>query len=128
MPAILISMLLGRDPAQKRRILESARDALMEAFCYNGKALSVRANGYPPEEFLLPPGKTERYLLVEVTCISGRTPEQKAAFYRLLAAKLDEMGEDSRQCLMIVRDVPLENWGMPGGLSGPEFFATHDYS
>lgn len=122
MPNITISLLEGRSPQRRRELLEAARRAVMEGFDYHGKGLSVRILEFSPENFLPPPGRSDRYMILEAVCFPGRTSAQLAAFYRLFAGELERLGEDSGECLMMVRDLPLENWGMAGGRPASEVF------
>lgn len=124
MPNIIISAVRGRSPQQKKDLLESARRALIGAFVYRGKGLSVRIQEFDAEDFILPPGRSEAYLVVEVTCFTGRTQEHRNAFYRELAKELESTGENSKECLMIVRELPLAYWGMSGGICATELFQS----
>lgn len=122
MPNITISVRRGRPPQRRKALLEAASRAVTEGFDYHGKGLSVRIIEFAPENFLPPPGRSQDYMIVEAVCFPGRTAEQLRAFYHIFAGILEEIGEDSNECLMMVRELPLENWGMAGGKCAADLF------
>lgn len=120
-PNVTVSLLRGRAPQQRAKIMQTVKTAVMEGFAYHGKGLSVRIIEFDEENFL-PPGRSGEYMIVEAVCFPGRTAQQLRDFYRILAWELDAIGEDSGECLMMVRDLPLERWGMAGGKCAADLF------
>lgn len=71
--------------------------------------------GLKQEDFIHPDDRTEKYLIIEVSMISGRTTETKKDYIRALIRSLNE------QCGIPVNDIeitllesPQENWGIRG--------------
>lgn len=114
MPVLTISMCKGRTPYQKARLKNAVCTALQETFCKADNSYSIRMMEFTPEDFFLPPPKTQGYLLFEVDCFPGREESQKNQFYQSILAGLQEIGEDPEQALILIREPPLENWGYAG--------------
>lgn len=114
MPVLTISMCKGRTPDQKTRLRDAVRTALQETLCREGSNYSIRMMEFTPEDFFLPPPKTEAYLLFEVDCFPGREESLKNHFYQSILTGLQEIGEDPEQALILIREPPLENWGYAG--------------
>ena len=114
MPILTISMRRGRTPEQKQRLVTAACTALQESFALKDSSYSVRLLELGPEEFYLPPPKTEGYVLVEVDCFAGREQYLKDRFSAALLQRLAEAGEDPGQVLSLIRESPVGNWGFQG--------------
>ncbi|NCE64985.1 hypothetical protein D1159_10400 [Pseudoflavonifractor sp. 524-17] len=111
MPVLTVSMRRGRTPEQKQTIVGCVRAALQEGLALEDDSYSIRLLEFAPEDFYLPPPKTEGYLLVEMDCFPGRDLRCKEGFSAILLEKLAQAGEDPNQVLSLIRELPLENWG-----------------
>jgi hypothetical protein len=67
MPLVRIEILEGRSANERRQLLLAVHDALVEAFRIPDDDRSQRIVEYDPVNFEIPPGKSERYTLTEVT-------------------------------------------------------------
>ena len=70
---------------------------------------------HPAEAFEIPPGKRERFTLVEVTMFAGRSLDAKRRLYRAVVRNLGRLGVPASDVLTVLHGVPLENWGIRGG-------------
>ena len=70
---------------------------------------------HPAEAFEIPPGKSERFTLVEVTMFAGRSLDAKRRLYRAVVRNLGRLGVPASDVLTVLHGVPLENWGIRGG-------------
>jgi len=80
----------------------------------------VRYIQHSPEHFHVPPGKSENYTLVEITLFAGRSLEAKRALYRAVVEKLGVLGISPTDIFIVLHDVPLDNWGIRGGIPASE--------
>lgn len=112
MPLIQLHVFETYPEAEKRRLLTAFRTAIRQAFSIEDDGLYLLLQEHIGADCLLPPGKPP--LIAEVTCFAGRSPEQKAEFYRLAALGLSALGRDTEEFLFILHEPPLCNWGLGG--------------
>ncbi|MFP5239523.1 MAG: tautomerase family protein [Acidobacteriota bacterium] len=115
MPLVAVSVFKGRSPEQKLAILEAVHEALVSAFGIPEPDRNIRLNEYAPGDWLLPPGKTERYTLVEIHAFAGRSAEAKGALFARVVSNLGALGVEPSDVFVIVVEQPRENWGIRGG-------------
>lgn len=114
MPLVRISVRKGRSPSEKRALLDAVHAALVEAFHIPDADRTQRLTEYAPEEFDIPPGRTERYVLVEITAFAGRSVNAKRNLYGAIARHLSALGIRTSDVLVVISEAPLENWGIRG--------------
>ena len=81
---------------------------------------SIRFHAYHPDDFQVPPGKTENYILVEITLFAGRSLQAKKELYSGIVANLGKLGILAGDVFIVLHEVPLENWGIRGGIPASE--------
>ena len=60
-------------------------------------------------------GKTDNFMIIELTLFPGRTKEQKAKTIETITKKINENLSVAREDIFIViEEPPLDNWGMAG--------------
>lgn len=116
MPIVRISILKGRRLEEKRAVSDAVHEALVSSFRIPEADSNQRIDEYDPQDYILPPGKTEKYILVEITVFPGRSQEAKRALYRAIVSKLGKLGVDPTDIIIILYEPPLENWGIRGGI------------
>jgi phenylpyruvate tautomerase PptA (4-oxalocrotonate tautomerase family) len=116
MPLVKLSIIEGRTPKEKHAIADAVHKALVESFKILEDDRNIRIEEFNKENYLLPPGKSEKYILVEITAFSGRTYDAKRLLYKNIVANFMKIGIDAIDTLIVVNDVPLENWGIRGGI------------
>ena len=101
MPNTLIATRSGwiADPAA---VIDAVQSALREALKIPEGDRTLRLVEHPVSHFAVPPGRGEKFTLVEVTMFSGRSTGAKRSLYQA-----------------IVRSPP-ENWGLRGGMPASE--------
>lgn len=73
-----------------------------------------------PSDFYYPAGRTDRYIILEISMFEGRTVETKKRLIRLLFERITEALEISVQDIEItITETPRHNWGFRG-LPGDE--------
>lgn len=120
MPLVRIEILKGRPVAERRRLLQAVHDALVESFAIPEDDRTQRIVEHDAENFEIPPGRSERYALVEITAFPGRSADAKRELYRAIVRNLGEAGIPADDISIVLHEPALENWGIRGGRSGDE--------
>lgn len=115
MPLVQVSVIGEKTPQEKTAIMDAIHAALVDAFGIPEHDRNIRLRSYTPGDWMLPPGKSERYVLVEITAFDGRTPETKGKLFSQIVANLGALGIEPDDVFVIVMDQPLHNWGIRGG-------------
>lgn len=71
MPLVKLSMIEGRTLEEKHAVANAVHSALVESFKIPEYDRNIRIEEYKKENYLLPPGKSEKYILVEITAFAG---------------------------------------------------------
>jgi phenylpyruvate tautomerase PptA (4-oxalocrotonate tautomerase family) len=120
MPLIRVEIREGWSPAEKARLLDAIHAAAVEALRIPDEDRTQLLTEHAAEDFELPPGKGERFTLVEVTMFAGRSLDAKRRLYRALVRNLGRLGVPPSDVLTVLHEVPLENWGVRGGSPASE--------
>jgi phenylpyruvate tautomerase PptA (4-oxalocrotonate tautomerase family) len=120
MPLVRIEILKGRSTAERKRLLQAVHAALVEAFRIPEDDRTQRITEHDPENFEIPPGRSENYTLVEITAFPGRSPTAKRALYKAIVRNLGEGGISADDILVVLQEPSMENWGIRGGRSADE--------
>ena len=120
MPLVRIEIRRGRTPAEKRALMEAIHSALVEALQIPDWDRTQRLIEHEAEDFEIPPGKTERYTLIEITMFPGRSLDAKRRLYRALVQNLGALGIVASDTFIVLHEPPMENWGIRGGVPASE--------
>ena len=120
MPLVRIEILEGRSVNERRLLLQAVHDALVEAFEIPDDDRTQRIVEYDPINFEIPPGKSDRYTLIEITAFPGRSRTAKAALYEAIVRRLGKLGIDADDVSIVIHEPVLENWGVRGGRPADE--------
>jgi phenylpyruvate tautomerase PptA (4-oxalocrotonate tautomerase family) len=115
MPLIRVEIREGWSRAEKARLLDAIHAAAVEALRIPDEDRTQILTEHPAEAFELPPGKGDRFTLVEVTMFAGRSLDTKRRLYRAVVTNLGRLGIPASDVLIVVHEAPLENWGVRGG-------------
>ena len=80
----------------------------------------IRYTEYHSDFFQIIPGRTDNYVLVEITLFSGRSLDTKKSLYQNIVQRLGQLGISETDVTIILYEVPAENWGIHGGLPASE--------
>ncbi|MBU1238489.1 tautomerase family protein [Myxococcota bacterium] len=69
---------------------------------------------------IVPPTCAGRYLLFEISLFPGRTMETRRRLYGALCQLAEEFNVSATDTRIVLHEVPLENWGIRGGLPASE--------
>jgi 4-oxalocrotonate tautomerase family enzyme len=71
--------------------------------------------GLEPEDFIYPPGRSERYLILEISMFEGRSVEAKKQLIRLLFERVRaQLGIQPEDLEITITETPRHNWGIRG--------------
>jgi phenylpyruvate tautomerase PptA (4-oxalocrotonate tautomerase family) len=115
MPLIRIEIREGWSRAEKSRLLDAIHAAAVEALEIPDEDRTQILTEHPADAFEFPPGRGERFTLVEVTMFAGRSLDAKRRLYRAVVRHLGRLGIPPSDVLIVLNEVPLENWGIRGG-------------
>jgi phenylpyruvate tautomerase PptA (4-oxalocrotonate tautomerase family) len=119
MPNTLIATRAGwiTDPAA---VIEAVQSALREALKIPEHDRTLRLIEHAPSHFAVPPGRGEKYTLVEITMFSGRSMNAKRALYQAIVRQLGTVGVPATDIKIALIETPPENWGLRGGIPASE--------
>lgn len=120
MPLVRIEILDGPSPSEKQAILDGVHAALVEAFGILEDDRTQRLIAHDRDSFELPPGRSDRYTLVEITAFPGRSVGAKRALYAAIVRNLGEAGVPADDVSIVLHEPPMENWGIRGGRSADQ--------
>ncbi|MFH2134798.1 MAG: tautomerase family protein [Pseudomonadota bacterium] len=120
MPIAKIEVRKHRSPEQVQAIMEAVYQAQRAALKVPERDRQIRYIEHRPEHFHVPPGKSENYTLVEITLFAGRSLETKRELYREIVVRLGGIGIAAEDIFIVLREEPLENWGIRGGIPASE--------
>ena len=108
-------------PAQTvQAIIEAIYLAQRQALKVPEDDRQIRFVEHRPEHFHAPPGKTENYTVVEICIFAGRSLDAKRALYQAVVRNLGALGIAPSDILIVLHEVPLDNWGIRGGVPASE--------
>ena len=109
----------------KRQLSDVIHSCVVEALQF---PVDKRAHRFFPlerEDFFYPEGRSEAYMILEFTMISGRTVETKKKLIRLLYERISEQIGIAKQDLEIcIQEAPAHDWGFRG-MHGDEVKLTY---
>ncbi len=117
MPLVKISMLEGRPPELKLKVAEAIHSALVTAFKIPAHDKNIRIEEYKKQDFILPEGKSEQYVIIEISAFSGRCTDAKRSLYKTIVENLGGLGIVPEDIFILLHEEPLENWGIRGGIA-----------
>jgi phenylpyruvate tautomerase PptA (4-oxalocrotonate tautomerase family) len=117
MPHVLIETRREYSEAEEVALMDAVHGALQRAFRIPPSDRHVRLLAHEPHRFACPPGKAQpdRYMQVSVDAFAGRSLDAKRALYRQIVESLEPLGIPRDHISIVVRDIPLTNWGIRGG-------------
>ncbi len=120
MPTVLIETRLPRPPADEVAIIDAVHAALVDAFRIPATDRELRLIQHAPHRMTCPPDRAqpELFTIITIDAFAGRSIEAKRVLYRAIVARLTPLGIPGDHVLTVLREHPLENWGLRGGRAG----------
>lgn len=120
MPLVKVGIQSGTSAEARQAVSEGIRLALNEA-------LQVRETQCLQAFYELEPGSCElpagpsALMVIEITLFKGRSVERKRNLYQAMVRRLAErLPVEAKDIVIILHEVPLENWGIKGGIPAAE--------
>lgn len=120
MPSARIEVRKKWNRSEKDQMILALHESMVECLKIPEHDKLIRLLEHQPEDFVVPPGCTENYVLIEISMFSGRSLDAKRALYKSIVAKFAATGVSKQDMLIILHDVPMDNWGIRGGLPASE--------
>ena len=103
-----------------RQVSDVIHSCVVDALQYPQDKRAHRFFPLEPDEFYYPPGRTDRYTIIEFSMFEGRTVEAKKKLIRLLFERFDSvLGIGTNDVEITIFETPMHNWGFRG-LPGDE--------
>lgn len=117
MPSTLIEVCREYTPAEETALMDAVQAALVSAFAIPARDRHVRLMAHLPHRVALPPDQpqADRYTLVTIDAFAGRSLPAKRRLYQDMVRHLGTCGIPAACISIVLREHPLENWGIRGG-------------
>lgn len=117
MPHVLIEVRREYSQAEEVALMDAVHGALQRALRIPPDDRHVRLLAHEPHRFACPPSKAQpdRFTQVSIDAFAGRSIDAKRALYRQIVESLEPLGIPPDHVSIVVREVPLTNWGIRGG-------------
>jgi phenylpyruvate tautomerase PptA (4-oxalocrotonate tautomerase family) len=117
MPSVLIEIRKSYSKEEEIALIEAVHGSLVDTFKIKPTDKTVRLIVHEPHRFAHPPTLTESESFTHITIdvFTGRSIEAKRNLYQALVARLGVLGIPSDHIVILLRESPLENWGVRGG-------------
>ena len=104
----------------RQEVSDVIHSCVVDALQYPPDKRAHRFFSLEPDEFYYPPGRTERYTIIEISMFEGRSVEAKKVLIRLLFERFETTLNIGPQDVEItIFETPRHNWGFRG-LPGDE--------
>ncbi|WP_158756022.1 tautomerase family protein [Dyella sp. S184] len=123
MPLVRISLRRGKSPAHLAALRNGIYQAMREAFNVPENDRFILVSQHDADEFDYDPNylsvdRSDDLVIVQITCNSGRTVEQKQALYRGIAEKFSaDPGLRPEDVFINLVEVAKENWSFGNGVA-----------
>ena len=120
MPLVKIEITTGKSQAYKTAMLDGIHNALVEAIKIPDSDRRQRL--YELDELHFErTGRSDQYMIIEITMFKGRSFEAKKALYAAIVRNLEaDPGIPGGEISIVIHEPPLENWGIRGGKPASE--------
>jgi phenylpyruvate tautomerase PptA (4-oxalocrotonate tautomerase family) len=117
MPSSLVEVRRNYTPDEEVAIIDAVHASLVAAFKIPNSDRHVRLVSHAPHRMVsgLGAGQEDGYTRVTIDCFSGRSLDAKRALYREIVQRLEVIGIPRDGVSILLRESPLENWGIEGG-------------
>ena len=115
MPLVRIEMINGKSREYKKTVFDCIHEGIMESIGIEDWDRFQRIIEIDPDDFETAPGKTDAFMIIEITMFPGRSKEQKKALIEQVTGKLCErLSIPATDIFIVINEPPNENWGLGG--------------
>jgi phenylpyruvate tautomerase PptA (4-oxalocrotonate tautomerase family) len=105
---------------REMELIEAVQSALLAAIKIPDWDRDIVVELCDSHRRIVPTGRSEQFTRIESKLFSGRSLEAKRRLYRSIVQNLAALGVPKDEIKIILVEVPLENWGVRGGLAASE--------
>jgi phenylpyruvate tautomerase PptA (4-oxalocrotonate tautomerase family) len=98
----------------KQSVLDAVHNSLVSAFKVPDSDRNQRIIEYDACDFECSKSKGERFTIITIDAFAGRSLDAKRLLYQEMTSRLAAVGIPPGDLIVVVNDVPLENWGLHG--------------
>lgn len=99
----------------KRKLSDCVHSCVVEALSFPPEKRFHRFMSLDAEDFLFPPDRSERYIIIEIAMFAGRSVEVKKKLINLLYERLQQQLDFAVADIEItITETPRSNWGIRG--------------
>ncbi|KOP25082.1 4-oxalocrotonate tautomerase [Hapalosiphon sp. MRB220] len=96
-------------------ISDAIHSSIVNALAYPQDKRAHRFFPLEPEDFIYPSGRSDRYLIIEISMFEGRTTAtKKKLIYMLFDSLLEKVGITANDVEITITETPKHNWGIRG--------------
>lgn len=117
MPIIQIDIRTQYNDVQEQALLNTVLDAVQQSFQLAQTDRNIRLCVHAPHRFQVFDGLAQPALFTQISidCFAGRSLTAKRRLYQSLVQNLIKFGIPDDHILILLRESPLQNWGIRGG-------------
>ena len=113
-------MLKGKSPEFKKTVFDCIHEGLIVSFGIADWDRFQRIEEFDKPNWEAPEGKTENFMIIELTIFPRRSREQKKCAIEKISGLLSEkLGVAATDIFIVMNEPPFENWGMGGNQKQP---------
>jgi phenylpyruvate tautomerase PptA (4-oxalocrotonate tautomerase family) len=120
MPVTLIELSQSINLEDKQQMVTFVHTTMVEVLKIPESDRLVRLIEYDSNDFYPPLNASDKYALITISMFPGRSLESKKLLYQKLCQGLETFGFSPTDTRIIINEIPAENWGLRGGISGDE--------
>jgi phenylpyruvate tautomerase PptA (4-oxalocrotonate tautomerase family) len=99
----------------RQALSDAIHACVMQALAFPADKRCHRFFGLDAQDFIYPPGRSERYTILEISMFEGRSVEAKKQLIRLLFERLRaDVGLRHEDLEITISETPRHNWGIRG--------------
>lgn len=115
MPLVKVEIIKGKTKEYKKQLLESIHTALINTLEIEDDDRFQRIYELDIDNFERRSSKTDKFTLIELTLLPGRSKEVKGNVIKEITCCLKKnLGIEETDVLIIMHELPLDNWGYYG--------------
>jgi len=114
LPATRITTRQGWIGTRRRDVLEAVQRALVTGLRIPPDDRCISLIEQEPDAILLSEQAGERFILIEIVLITGRSLAAKRRLYAAMVEELAPFGLGADEVRIILVESPAENWGLRG--------------
>ena len=99
----------------RNRVSDILHACVVDAFKYPENKRAQRFFYMDTEDFFYPEGRSEHYMIIEITLFEGRSITSKKYLYQLIFDRFEkELNISPNDIEITLTETPLYNWGIRG--------------